>query len=312
MHSTKSASPTSANSPGVLKIYFLASRPKTWIAGASPVLIGGAIAFKERTFSPGLFLLTLLFSLFIQIGTNYANDYFDFVKGADSPKRIGPKRATLEGWVKPLHMLRASFFAFGAAFLVAIPQIFVAGAWSLPFVLLCISLGILYTGGPKPLGYLGLGDLFVFLFFGPIPVLGAYYLQTCHLNYSVFIASLAPALLSCAILAANNIRDEKSDRQANKKTLVVRFGRFFGATEYSLCIAMAAMVPWILIGFFKAPLELVAASLIFPLSLPLIKKAYQSQNPEELISLLPKTAFLLLLYTALFVVLWYTAPTQVV
>jgi len=209
--------------------------------------------------SVSIFLLTLLFSLSIQVGTNYANDYFDFVNGADTHLRNGPKRATQEGWVTPSSMLLATFLIFTFAILIAIPLMIIAGLWSLFLAAACVAFGILYTGGPKPLGYLGLGEALVFLFFGPIAACGAYFLQTGTVTLSTFIASLAPGFLSCSILIANNLRDEKSDRMANKRTLIVRFGRTFGSWEYTLTIVAAALIPTILVFFHEAPTHLLSA-----------------------------------------------------
>ncbi|HSX10634.1 MAG TPA: 1,4-dihydroxy-2-naphthoate octaprenyltransferase [Chlamydiales bacterium] len=299
MPSMKSDLQTSADSPSALKAFFLASRPKTWIAGSSPVFIGAALVARVQW---EIFLLTLLFSLLIQIGTNYANDYFDFINGADSKLRNGPKRATQEGWIAPQTMLLATFTAFGCALLFAIPLMRIAGLWSLPLAGACVAFGIFYTGGPK-LGYLGLGELLVLLFFGPIATCGTVFLQIGTFDFPVFLASLAPGLLSCSILIANNLRDENGDRAAGKRTLVVRFGRSFGAAEYAASLILAALIPLILVAFFGAPLRLALASLIALPAIPLIKKAFSS---TELISLLPKSALLLLLYTALFCITLFT------
>lgn len=293
----KSESQISTASPSALKAYFLASRPQTWIASISPVCIGAVMAAQIKW---PIFFLTLLFSLFIEIGTNYANDYFDFVKGADSRLRNGPKRASLEGWIAPQSMLIASLAVFAAALLIAIPLMIIAGLWSLPLAALCIAFGILYTGGPKPLGYIGLGELLVFVFFGPVAVCGTFFLQTGVVDGAIFIASLAPAFLSCSILVANNLRDEKSDRMAGKNTLIVQFGRTFGAAEYTFFIVSAALIPMILVFAFAAPKIVLLTSLILPLSLIWIKKVFRFRDPLELISVLQGSAFLLFLYTALF------------
>lgn len=290
MPSMKNAKPISSASPNALKSLFLASRPKTWIASLSPVLIGASLVSHLNVL---FFILTLLFSLFIQIGTNYANDYFDFINGADNHSRNGPKRATLEGWISPQAMLKASLFFFLAAFSIAIPLMLEAGLWSFFLAGACIAFGILYTGGPKPLGYLGLGELLVFPFFGPIATCGTYFLQTKTVTLPVFIASLAPGFFSCAILAANNLRDEKSDRAANKLTLIARFGKTFGAVEYTLCILFAALVPSLLgMNIFF--------SLIALITIPAIKKVFSFRDPLELISVLQQTALFLFLYTFLF------------
>jgi 1,4-dihydroxy-2-naphthoate octaprenyltransferase len=272
-------------SPSALKAFFLASRPKTWIASLSPVFIGATIAPDVHL---TLFFLTALFSLLVQIGTNFANDYFDYRSGVDA-HRNGPKRATQEGWVQPQSMLTATALTFSLALLVATPLIALAGLWSLLLALLCIALGILYTGGPKPLGYIGLGEFLAFLFFGPIATCGAYYLQMGHVFPAVLVASIAPGLFSTALLTVNNLRDEHSDRQARKKTLIVRFGRTFGLWEYALCLLFAALIPPALVLFYNAPLRLLLLPAIFLFAIPTLRK------PS-----LPTTALLFFLYTLAF------------
>ncbi len=293
----KSASPISSASPSALKAYFFASRPKTWIASLSPVFIGGTLA---PNLNIPIFILTLLFSLFIQIGTNFANDYFDFIKGADTHLRCGPKRATLEGWISPQGMLRACFSIFSLAIFIAIPLMIKAGFWSFFLAGTCVLFGFLYTGGPKPLGYLGLGELLVFPFFGPIATCGTYFLQTNTLAWPVFFASLAPGFLSCAILIANNLRDEISDRAAQKWTLIARFGKTFGAIEYTLAILLAAIVPFILVFGFGAKTNLLSASMIAIFAIPDILKVFSFRDPKELLSVLQQSALLLFFYTLFF------------
>ncbi len=293
--------PSSPSAPNAASAYFLASRPKTWIASLSPVLIGTAFAAKETEIQFSIFCLTFLFSLFIQVGTNFANDYFDFKNGADTGLRIGPKRATQEGWISPNTMFYAAMAAFLTAFLTAIPLMVRAGFWwSASIAALSILFGILYTGGPKPLGYLGLGELFVLPFFGPIAVCGTFYLQTGSLAFPVFIGSLGPALISCAILIANNLRDEKSDRSVGKKTLIVRFGHRFGCWEYALCFSGALAVPLTLVLFYSAHWVLALAALPILKLIPLLRKTFPSEDPFQLAALLPATALTLILYTAIF------------
>ncbi len=293
----KSEPQISQNSPSAPKAFFLASRPKTWIASLSPVAIGGALALEIQ---PLILILTFCFSLLIQVGTNFANDYFDFVKGADNSSRKGPKRATQEGWVTPRAMLRASLIAFGLAFLIALPLMIQAGFWSFCLALGCIALGILYTGGPKPLGYLGLGELLVFSFFGPIATCGTYFLQMGQVPLFVFIASLAPGFFSCAILTANNLRDEESDRAAKKMTLIARFGRKIGSVEYALFVLIASLVPLLLVFILNLPFATLLPSVVLIFALHPIRTAFIFKDPLELLLVLQQSAFLLLLYTLLF------------
>jgi 1,4-dihydroxy-2-naphthoate polyprenyltransferase len=298
MHSTKSESPISPASPSALKTFFLASRPKTWSAGISPVLIGGALAARHVPLSWDTFLLTLFFSLFIQIGTNFANDYFDFLKGADTSERKGPKRAVSAGWIAPKAMLRAALFTFALALFVALPLVLGVGLWSFGLAALCVLFGILYTGGPKPLGYAGLGEILVLIFYGPVAVMGTYFLQTGEIDRSSFLASLAPGFLSAAILMANNLRDVETDRIANKKTLVVRFGTNFGKGLYTALIFCAFLVP-LLLSVLGFPASIAAAS--FVLLFAPFRKIFNSQEA------LQETSLTLLAYTLVFVAaLWST------
>ena len=296
MHSTKNGNPISPASPSALRSYLLAARPKTWSASLCPVLIGSSLAARETSIAWGTFLLTLLFSLLIQIGTNYANDYFDFMKGADTPERKGPKRAVSEGWIAPRSMLFATILAFSLALFIALPLMLATGIWSLGIASLCVLFGVIYTGGPRPLGYAGLGELLVLIFFGPVAVMGAYFLQTNTVNLSVFIASIAPGLLSAAILLANNLRDERTDRIANKKTIVVRFGSMFGKWTYCALILGSILVPIVLTAW-QFPLKLLGAS--FVLLFAPIQKVFRS------VEVLQETSLLLLAYTLVFsALLW--------
>lgn len=280
-------------SPSALNAFIAASRPKTWIASISPVLIGAVMARREEgQFSWFLFACSALFSLLIQIGTNYANDYFDFINGADTQHRIGPARAVISGWISPKAMRQAAFSLFFAAFCVSIPLVVATGLWASYFVLSSIAFGLLYTGGPKPLGYIGLGDLLVLLYFGPVAVIGSYFVQTHAVHFAPLAISLAPGLLSCAILVANNLRDAETDRAAHKNTLVVRFGKSFGAWEYATCVTCALLLP-IGFGYFSS-------LLLLPFVIPLIHQAFSFQNAPDIAPLLPKTAKLLIAFTLLF------------
>ncbi len=275
----KNENPTLPASPSALKSFFLASRPKTWGASLCPVAIGAKMAGVQLAWD--ILILTGLFSLFIQIGTNFANDYFDFLKGADTEERIGPKRAVAQGWIAPKTMLNAAILAFALAFCFGLPLMLQAGLWSIGIAGLCILFGMLYTGGPKPLGYAGLGEALVFIFFGPVACMGTYFLQTGTVTLPCFIASLGPGCISSAILMVNNLRDIATDEKAGKRTLAVRFGETFGKLFYHAMIMGAFLV----FGYFKLHL----ASLIF-LLLPIKKISFE------------KTCLFLFLYTAIFCV----------
>jgi 1,4-dihydroxy-2-naphthoate octaprenyltransferase len=191
-------------------------------------------------------------------------------------------------------MKRAWQLVFMAAFCVSMPLVAACGLWALIFICSSIAFGILYTGGPKPLGYMGLGELFVLPYFGPIAVAGAYYVQAHQINATILWLSLSPGLLSAAILVANNLRDEETDKRASKNTLVVRFGRTFGAWEYALFVSSALLLP-LFYGFY-GPLFLA------PFAILLIHKAFTFRNSQEGAPLLAQTAALLIAFTALFCV----------
>lgn len=226
----------------MVKIWVSAARPKTLPAAVAPVIIGSAIAYhvNENIHWPS-FACALIGAILIQIGTNFANDYFDFVKGTDTAERIGPTRATQAGLIKPGTMRLAFIAAFAFALAPGAYIIYRGGLPYLAIGIVSIICGILYTGGPYPLGYLGLGDVFVLVFFGPVAVCGTYYLHVLDLTRDVLIASVAPGLISCALLTVNNLRDVEQDRAGNKRTLAVRFGRRFARTEYVLCVAIACV-----------------------------------------------------------------------
>ncbi|MCC6127845.1 MAG: 1,4-dihydroxy-2-naphthoate octaprenyltransferase [Chlamydiae bacterium] len=286
--------------PNIFKAWALASRPNTLIASLSPVVIAASLA---SSFDPKLFLLCLFFSMFIQIGANVANDYFDYVKGTDTAERIGPARAAQSGWITLSQLKMGMFCIFTAAVLISVPLLMRGGVFGVWIVIASVISAIFYTAGSKPLGYLGLGEVFVFLFYGPIAVLSTYYILTLSFTPLVFYASLPPAFLSCAILIANNLRDEKSDRSANKKTLVVRFGKRFGQWEYALSLGLAAFLPLALAWLRLAPLSWTHMGLFLPFLYPALKLVFRAKEPKELIPLLPLSARLLAIYTLLFLLI---------
>lgn len=241
MLSTKSASPISRSFPSALRGWVLASRPKTLIAGVSPVAIGGAYSAGCASISKGVFVLCLLFSLFLQIATNWANDYFDFQKGADTASRKGPPRAVQSGWISPKAMRNAALIGFVLAVLTALPLILRIGVAYLPLMLLCPLAGILYTGGKRPLGYFGLGDLFVFVFYGPVAVCFTALALLLYIPQGLLFLSTITGFLSCAILCINNLRDADEDSKCGKMTLVARFGKSFGQGLYLFYLFGAAL-----------------------------------------------------------------------
>ncbi len=212
--SESSRSARDALSP--LRLWLVASRPRTLPAAVAPVLVGTALAGTEGTFKPLRFACALIGSVFIQIGTNLANDYSDARRGADTEDRLGPVRVTAGGLMPPKQVLVGTYVAFGVAVAAGAYLIAVAG-WQLLLVgAASIAAGVLYTGGPKPYGYEGLGEVFVFLFFGVVAVVGSYFVQTEKLEWEAFALSVPVGLLASAILVVNNVRDVDTDRRAGQ------------------------------------------------------------------------------------------------
>jgi len=284
--------------------WILASRPKTLWAAISPVIIGTAMAYgegKAHFLSAGLAGLS---AIFIQIGTNFANDYFDFFKGADQEGRLGPTRVTQAGLVKPETMKIATILVFSMAVLCGVFLMW-RGGWPIITIgALSILFGILYTAGPYPLGYNGLGDIFVLVFFGIVAVGGTYYVQTLEINYLVLLAGLSPGLFSMAILTVNNLRDVKTDLKAGKLTLAVRFGENFARWEYLASVLIACIVPIVLFFVTSSHLYALAASLVFVAAIPSIKTVFEKKSGEIFNHVLATTGKLLLIYSILFSLGW--------
>lgn len=263
-----------AQPPSALAAWALATRPRTLVAGVVPVAVGSALAFHDHAFALFPALGALIGALFIQIGTNLVNDYFDFKRGADTSDRLGPPRATQQGWLTPKAVFTGAMVCFGLAFAVGLYLVAVAG-WPLVVIgLTSLLAGYAYTGGPFPLAYNGLGDLFVLIFFGFVAVNGTYFVQAGAVSPLGLVCALPVGLLGCALLAVNNTRDRKTDEAAGKKTLVVRFGERFGKLEYAFCLATSALVPlglviagrasaWVLLSWLAAPLAIAPLRLVF-------------------------------------------------
>jgi 1,4-dihydroxy-2-naphthoate polyprenyltransferase len=223
----------------------MAARPRTLPAAIAPVLVGSAAAADATAdFRWLAFVAALIGSIFIQIGTNLANDYSDAKRGADTEDRLGPVRVTSAGLVAPRRVLYATWLAFGVAVVAGIYLATVAGWVIIAVGAASIAAGVLYTGGPRPYGYAGLGELFVFLFFGLVAVNGSYYVQLEELDSLPFCLSISVGMLSAAILVVNNVRDIDTDRRAGKRTLAVRLGRERTRTLYlALILGAFAWLP---------------------------------------------------------------------
>ncbi len=289
--------------PTKFQTWVLAARPKTLPAAVAPVLIGTAMAFGDFGFHLLSALAAMTGALLIQIGTNFANDYYDFKKGTDTKERLGPLRVTQAGLVSPEAMKRATIIVFTLALLVGIYLVF-RGGWPIVIIgLASILFGVLYTGGPYPLGYNGLGEIFVVVFFGPVAVGGTYYVQTLTVSLPVSIAGLAPGLFSVAILAVNNLRDLDNDRAAGKKTLAARFGRNFALSEYNLSLLAACTIPLVLGFLFQGrPMAMLAAFTIIP-AVQAMRQVGRVTG-RDLNDCLAGTGRLLMVYSLLFAVGW--------
>ena len=256
----------------------LAARPKTLPAAAAPVIAGTAIAFAERVFSPGPAVAALLGALLIQIGTNFANDVYDYKKGADTSERLGPVRVTQAGLLKPEQVMAGMWVTFGLAVLVGFYLLAVAG-WPVVWIgLFSIMAGIAYTGGPYPLGYNGLGDIFVFIFFGLIAVCGTYYVQAGTVSMGAVWAAVPMGLLATAILVVNNLRDIETDTKAGKKTLAVRFGATAARIEYDLMVGGALLCPLLMWLTGNASFWVLLTWVTLYRAIPLIKLIYAEKG----------------------------------
>ena len=235
--------PAAPRTLSTLRIWLLASRPRTLPAAVAPVAVGAALAFAAGQFRFCPAAAALWGALLLQIGVNLANDYFDFRAGIDTPDRLGPLRVTQSGLLTPEAVKRGMIATFSLAGVVCLYLIAVAG-WPVMLVgVLAILSALGYSGGPYPLASHGLADFFVFLFFGLVAVGGTYYVQTLELNAPVFWAATPVGLLITAILVVNNLRDIATDARSGKRTLAVRLGPRGARLEYALLIAAAYAVP---------------------------------------------------------------------
>jgi 1,4-dihydroxy-2-naphthoate polyprenyltransferase len=244
-----------------VRIWLMAARPRTLPAAIAPVLVGTALAMTVVDLRVGGFVAALLGAIFIQVGTNLSNDYSDARRGADTEDRLGPVRVTAGGLVPPRRVLVATYVTFGLAVLCGAYLVYLAGPILLAIGAASILAGVLYTGGPRPYGYEGLGEVFVFLFFGLVAVTGSYYVQTEEVTWEAFALAVPVGLLAAAILVVNNVRDLETDRRAGKRTLAVRLGRPRARTIFGLMVYGA---------FLTVPIPWIAGSLSPWLLLPLV------------------------------------------
>ncbi len=277
----------------------MAARVRTLPAAVAPVLVGTALSATERDLRVGGFIAALLGAIFIQVGTNLSNDYSDARRGADAEDRLGPVRVTAGGLVPPRQVLVATYVSFGAAVLCGVYLVYLAGPILLAIGAASILAGVLYTGGPRPYGYEGLGEVFVFLFFGVVAVTGSYYVQAEQVTWEAFVLAVPVGLLASSILVVNNVRDLETDRRAGKRTLAVRLGRERTRTLYGLMVYGAfvtAPAPWVagrLSAWLLLPLVLL------PVAVGLVRTVRRHADGPTLNRALARTGMLQLAFCVL-------------
>ncbi|MBI5824492.1 MAG: 1,4-dihydroxy-2-naphthoate polyprenyltransferase [Chloroflexi bacterium] len=285
--------------PSLFQIWWLAIRPRTLPAAASGVVMGSALAWHDGSFQLGPAIAALLVALLLQIGSNVANDVFDFERGADTSERQGPLRVTQAGLLSPAQVKRGMYIIFGLA---AICGLYLASLRGWVVILIGVAAiisAVAYTGGPFPLGYYGLGDVFVFIFFGLAAVAGTYFVQVGSVSPAAWWMSVPVGLIITAILVVNNLRDLENDRKAGKHTLAVMLGARGARIEYLLCIISAYLIVPVLILLHIVP----GFSWLTWLSIPLAWKALRvvfTQEGRPLNGALAATGQTAFVYSVLF------------
>jgi 1,4-dihydroxy-2-naphthoate polyprenyltransferase len=294
------AAPLERERASAVRIWVMAARVRTLPAAVAPVLVGTSLALGAGDFRALAFVAALLGAIFIQVGTNLSNDYSDARRGADTEDRLGPVRVTAGGLVPPNQVLAATYATFGLAVLCGVYLVAVAGWELLAVGAASILAGVLYTGGPRPYGYEGLGEAFVFLFFGIVAVTGSYFVQVQKLPWQAFVCAVPVGLLASAILVVNNVRDLESDRRAGKRTLAVRLGRERTRALYVAMLAGAfvtAPLPW---AFGSMGAWLLLPWLALPLAVRLTRVVRTRSDGPALNGALARTGALQLLFCLLF------------
>ena len=273
-----------------------AARPKTLTAAAAPVFVGAGLAESHGAFAFLPVVAAFAGALFIQLGTNFANDYYDFVRGADTENRVGPVRVTQAGLIPPTHVWRGMVAVLAAAASVGV-YLVVVGGWPIVWIgLASLLCAVAYTGGPYPLAYHGLGDPFVFVFFGLIAVGGTYWVQVLAFPGDVLLAGVGIGALSTAILVANNLRDLETDTSAGKRTLAVRLGRDGSRVEYAILMAVGFTVPILGVAVYEWPAAALIAVIAGAAAASPLTLIMTRDDPRELIPALAGTARVVGLY----------------
>jgi 1,4-dihydroxy-2-naphthoate octaprenyltransferase len=284
-----------------VRIWLMAARPRTLPAAIAPVLVGTALAMTVVDLRVGGFVAALLGAILIQVGTNLSNDYSDARRGADTEDRLGPVRVTAGGLVPPKRVLVATYVTFALAVLCGVYLVYLAGPILLAIGAASILAGVLYTGGPRPYGYEGLGEVFVFLFFGVVAVSGSYFAQVERLTWEAFVLAVPVGLLASAILVVNNVRDLETDRRAGKRTLAVRLGRPRARTLFAVMVFgafLCAPVPW-LAGSDELSAWLLLPLLAVPLAIPIVRTVRTRTDGPSLNQALAGTGMLQLVFCVL-------------
>jgi len=281
-----------------LTVWFGAMRPRTLPAAVAPVLVGSSLAWSNYAFDATAAGVCLLFALLIQIGTNFANDYYDAIKGADTNDRVGPVRAVAAGLIKAETMRRAMYLVLAVAFTLGLSLIYWGGPWLLVIGVASVLCAIAYTGGPYPLGYNGLGDVFVFIFFGLVAVGATFYVQAGYVSREAIAWSVPIGLLAANILVVNNYRDVDTDRVAGKRTLVVRWGRGFARLQFNVSLLIALLLP-VYFAVRTGNFWLLLPGILGLMAYGQSRRLQNSKTPSELIELLGDSGKLLALYALL-------------
>ncbi len=279
-----------ARAPVPWRVWLLAARPKTLTAALAPVWIGVGYAVWEGHFRPLPALAALVGAVLIQVGTNFANDYYDHQRGGDTSARVGPVRVTQAGLIQPDSVRRAAFVMFGLAFAVG-TYLVAVGGW--PIVVIGVASllsGWAYTGGPFPLAYNGLGDLFVLVFFGPVAVAGTYWVQALQWRPGLLVAGIAVGALATAILVANNLRDLDTDSAAGKRTLPVLLGRRAGRMEYLVLLLVTGAASALGVVRFGWPATTLLGFLALASALRPLGIVWREREASRIMPALPLTA----------------------
>jgi 1,4-dihydroxy-2-naphthoate polyprenyltransferase len=288
--------------PSPARIWWMAVRPATLAASVAPVLAGTAVAVHEGGARPWAGIAALVIALAMQIGVNFANDYSDFVRGADTPRRIGPPRAASSGVVAPERVKWAAIASFGVAGLTGL-VLSLATDWRLLVVgAACLLAGWLYTGGPRPYGYAGLGELFVFTFFGLVATVGTTYVEALRVSPLAILAGCGIGLLATAILILNNLRDIETDAAAGKRTLATRIGREPTLILLLVLVTAAFAVPIVILVSRLAGVTIMLMHFGIPIAAVPVRTAFASRNGPELVGALRRMAAAELAYALLMTV----------